>query len=241
MSKFLNTSATTYHLEELIKNAQERVFIVSPYLKLNDKVKELLEDKNRLKIDIRIIYGKTELNPKETDWLSNLEYVRLSFCKNLHAKCYMSEAEGIITSLNMYEFSQVNNNEMGVLFSLEHDKELYNDCMAEVKRIIRISEEVRMNMEIVQEEPQTSNGVSTPPSLDSTPEYPKISTNEIAKKLNRDSKDILKQLITLNLVELKGQNHYLTTKGKTEFGGIPKKLYGKYYFLWDHSVIEILK
>ena len=57
MAKFLNTSATNFFLEELIKNAKERLILISPYLKLNDRIKELLEDKNRLKIDIRIIYG----------------------------------------------------------------------------------------------------------------------------------------------------------------------------------------
>ena len=58
MAKFLNTSGTTYYLEELIKNAQERLYLISPYLKLNDRVKELLEDKDRMKIDVRIVYGK---------------------------------------------------------------------------------------------------------------------------------------------------------------------------------------
>ncbi|EET44841.1 MAG: hypothetical protein HXM80_01060 [Neisseria sicca] len=55
MAKFLNTSGTTYYLEELIKNAQERLYLISPYLKLNDRVKELLEDKDRMKIDVRIV------------------------------------------------------------------------------------------------------------------------------------------------------------------------------------------
>ncbi len=65
MAKFLNSSGTTYHLEELIKNASDRLIIISPYLKLNDRIKELLEDRNRLKIDIRIVYGKNDLQPEE--------------------------------------------------------------------------------------------------------------------------------------------------------------------------------
>ena len=50
MAKFLNSSGTTYHLEELIKNASDRLIIISPYLKLNERIKELLEDRNRLKL-----------------------------------------------------------------------------------------------------------------------------------------------------------------------------------------------
>ncbi|TOD03840.1 DNA repair protein, partial [Vibrio parahaemolyticus] len=99
MAKFLNTSATNYYLEELIKNASERLILISPFLKLNDRIRELLEDKDRLKIDIRIVYGKSELQPDEINWLKSLSFVRTSFCKNLHAKCYMNESACIITSL----------------------------------------------------------------------------------------------------------------------------------------------
>ena len=65
MPKFLNTSATSYYLEELIKQAKERLWLISPYLKFSDRIKELLEDKNRMKIDIRIVYGKSDLQPAE--------------------------------------------------------------------------------------------------------------------------------------------------------------------------------
>jgi len=105
MAKFLNTSATNFFLEELIKNAKERLILISPYLRLNDRIKELLEDKDRLKIDVRIVYGKSDLHPEEIKWIQKLDYVRLSFCKNLHAKCYPNESECIISSLNLYEFS----------------------------------------------------------------------------------------------------------------------------------------
>ena len=69
MAKFLNTSATNYFLEELIKDAKERLILISPFLKLNDRIRELLADKNRLKIDVRIVYGKSELQPEEINWL----------------------------------------------------------------------------------------------------------------------------------------------------------------------------
>ena len=151
MAKFLNSSGTTYHLEELIKNASDRLIIISPYLKLNERIKELLEDRNRLKIDIRIVYGKNDLHPEEINWLKNLTFIRTSFCKNLHAKCYLNENECIITSLNLYEFSQVNNNEMGVLIYRNEDAKLYADTYEEAQRIIRISDEVRMSLEKVTE------------------------------------------------------------------------------------------
>lgn len=131
----------------MIKNASDRLILISPYLKLNDRIKELLEDKNRLKIDVRIVYGKSELQPAEISWLNELTFVRTSFCKNLHAKCYMNETSCIITSLNLYEFSQINNNEMGVYISRDDDSEMYRETYDEAQRIIRISEEVRISLQ----------------------------------------------------------------------------------------------
>lgn len=152
MAKFLNTSATNYFLEEMIKEASDRLILISPFLKLNDRMKELLADKNRLKIDVRIVYGKSELQPQEIEWLRGLTYIRTSFCKNLHAKCYMNENMCIVTSLNLYEFSQVNNNEMGVLIQRSDDGQLYKDAYEEAQRIIRISDEVRISLERISTE-----------------------------------------------------------------------------------------
>ena len=64
MAKFLSTTGTNYHLEELIKGASDRLILISPFLKLNDRMKELLADKNRLKIDVRIVYGKSDFQPQ---------------------------------------------------------------------------------------------------------------------------------------------------------------------------------
>ena len=45
---------------------------------------ELLADKNRLKIDVRIVYCKSELQPQETEWLSGLTNIRTRLYKNLN-------------------------------------------------------------------------------------------------------------------------------------------------------------
>ena len=79
MAKFLKTSATNYFLEEMIKDASDRLILISPFLKLNNRMKELLADKNRLKIDDRIVYGKSELQPQEIEWLRSLTCIRTSF------------------------------------------------------------------------------------------------------------------------------------------------------------------
>ena len=138
MAKFLDTTGVSYHLQQLINKATERLILISPFLKINERIKQSLEDKNRLKIDIRVIYGKNELQPDENNWLKSQTSIRSSFCKDLHAKCYLNESEAIITSMNLYEFSQVNNNEMGIYVVKETDPVLYNEIYEEVKRLIRV-------------------------------------------------------------------------------------------------------
>ncbi len=164
MTKFLDTTGISYHLEQIVKKSSERLILISPFLKINNRIKELLEDKDRLKIDIRVIYGKNELQPQENNWLISMNSIRTSFCENLHAKCYMNENEALITSMNLYEFSQANNNEMGIFVTKEDDEELFNDIYTEAKRLIRISEELKVTVEkVVQKNTETKSKKSTKP------------------------------------------------------------------------------
>ena len=188
MAKFLNTSATNYLLEELIKAAKVRLILISPYLKLNDRIKELLADKNRLKIDVRVVYGKNELQPEEINWLQELTFIRTSFCKNLHAKCYLNEESCIVTSLNLYEFSQVNNNEMGVFISRQDDAQLFKDAEEEAQRIIRISDEVRILAEkVARDDAEVSETDAADPE--------KLTTAKLAKKLGMKTSELTDRLI----------------------------------------------
>ncbi|NOQ63986.1 MAG: DNA repair protein [Methyloprofundus sp.] len=232
MAKFLNTSATNYFLEELIKTAQDRLILISPYLKLNDRIKELLEDKNRLKIDVRIIYGKNELQNDEINWLSELTFIRTSFCKNLHAKCYLNEESCIITSLNLYEFSQVNNNEMGVAVSRSDDPGLYKETYEEAQRIIRISDEVRISLEKVGSAPK----VTEQKSLDVKKEnYNKLTTSKLAKKLGKTTSQLSEELVSLGYLKINDGKEELTEKAKQAGGESKKGRFGA-YFLWDENL-----
>lgn len=238
MAKFLNTSAVTYYLEEIIKNASERLILISPYLRLNDKIKELLEDKNRLKIDIRIIYGKTELRAEEESWLHELEFVRVSFCKNLHAKCYMNEQDCIITSLNLYEFSQVNNNEMGILLNKDEDQEVFKDAQDEANRIIRISDEVRVEKQPVAT-PKAAEVCKEKPSKKSEEkdsEHEKLSTARLAAKHKIKHEEFIELLVKKDFLLLKGKNHYLTQKGTNAGGAWLKGKFNKGFFVFPANL-----
>lgn len=238
MAKFLNTSATNYFLEELIKDAKDRLILISPYLKINDRVKELLADKNRLKIDVRMVYGKSELQPVEISWLREQTYIRTSFCKNLHAKCYLNEELCIITSLNLYEFSQVNNNEMGILIRRSEDSELYRDAYEEASRIIRISEEVRISMErVATATEQKPEEVEQEGAAEEGDAGGKLTTSKLARKLGLKTSALTDQLVESGHLELKSGKPHLTEKGKQAGGEFRMSPRFGAYFLWPESTV----
>jgi len=146
LAKFLDTSGVSYYLQRVIDNAQKFLILVSPYLKVNSRIKELLFEKDKVGIKIFIIYGKEELKPQEWQWLKSLSNIRIKFCKNLHAKCYISESGAIVTSMNLYDFSEINNKEMGILILNEDsDRALYSSVSKEVRRLLENSEEILLS------------------------------------------------------------------------------------------------
>lgn len=235
MAKFLNTSATNYFLEEMIKDAKDRLILISPYLKLNDRVKELLADKNRLKIDVRIVYGKSELQPAEISWLREQTYIRTSFCKNLHAKCYINEELCIVTSLNLYEFSQVNNNEMGILIRRQDDAELYRDAYEEAQRIIRISDEVRISMERVVV-PEEQGDAEQDGGQEDAGDVGKLTSSKLARKHGMKTAELIDKLVAKELLEIRDDKHYLTDAGKAAGGEFRMSQRFGPYFLWPDSL-----
>lgn len=242
MAKFLDTTGVSYHLQQLINKANERLVLISPYLKINEKIKQSLEDKNRMKIDIRVIYGKNELQPEENNWLKSMTSIRSSFCKDLHAKCYLNESEAIITSMNLYEFSQVNNNEMGIYVVKETDPTLYNEIYEEVKRLIRISDEIIVTVE-------KAPTISTPTVNETKSEFfaPEkktfngkfLSATALSKELGISSKDLIFKIEKLNWIEKKNDEWVLTSLGKSKGSEMKKGQYGD-YIAYPETVIKEL-
>lgn len=193
----------------------------------------MLEDKNRLKIDVRIVYGKSELQPAEISWLNELTFIRTSFCKNLHAKCYMNESSCIITSLNLYEFSQVNNNEMGVHISREDDADMYRETYEEAQRIIRISDEVRISLQKI-EKPKQEDVVVSSNLAEEDNETAKITSSKLASKLKLKTPEFLDKMVLLGYITTEDEVQTLTDKGLKIGAEAKKNRYGG-YFIWPED------
>lgn len=234
MAQFLNTTELNLLLERLIKEAKEQLVLISPYLKLNDRMRELLQDKRGQLAEIRIVYGKQELHDSERQWLAGQQHIKISFCKNLHAKFYLSELYCIVTSMNLYDFSQVNNNEAGIGVHRTQDKLVYVDACKEAQRLVRISEDMKITPSNI---PQQKNG--TPSASAQDFDYAKLTTTRLAAYVGKSTHDMFRLLIKNGCLQIVDGKEELTEKGRTKLGG-EKRMGrdGTYYFLWDKSKVK---
>lgn len=138
MAEFLRTSGINHKLDEIIINAKEHLLILSPYVQVSDNLLSRLIEAGQNNIKINFVYGKKEkqVGMKKLERVPNL---KLFFNSHLHAKLYSNESEMIITSLNLYEYSQTNNREMGVYFTNENSPKMFKEALLEAKSIIKSS------------------------------------------------------------------------------------------------------
>jgi phosphatidylserine/phosphatidylglycerophosphate/cardiolipin synthase-like enzyme len=244
MAKYLRTSSITAELENLIRDARKELYIISPYLKLSDNMKELLNDKEREKVDVRIIFGKQELAPTEMRYLEKLKYVRLYFSKNLHAKCYLNENKMIIASMNLYEFSQQHNREMGILIDTanEEDKEVYEDASTDIESIMHNSEDfsyIQAPQKNIVEENKTnnSNGKSKVQNYSNSK---LLTTKELSQKTGLSSRKVNSWFVDNKLMYKKDEDWYATKKGN-EMGA--KQMEGSYgkFIIWPEELATEIK
>lgn len=137
-STFLQTSGCSFYLENIIREAKADLYLVSPYLKINDRLFDLLKSFNNT-IHIHILYGKDK-RQEGIKKLKELDNCTMYYLENLHAKCYLNEVSALITSMNLYEFSQINNVEFGMIVNKESSQDDFNQIQSEVNRLLKSAE-----------------------------------------------------------------------------------------------------
>lgn len=239
MAKFLNTTGVSYHLEELIKTTKDRLILISPYLQFHQRVKDHLENLNIQKRDIRIIYRENKLQVAESNWLESQIGIRTSLCSSLHAKCYINENEAIVTSMNLYSFSQQNNDEMGIHVTKDKDPDLYNDISDEVQRLLTISEEIRVSVTKVDKniEKQAEKTISEIVQTNNSSSSKLLTTKELSQITGLSSRKVNSWFTDKKLM-YKKEDDWITTKRGKEVGGIEKSgQYGK-FVVWPESIAQ---
>jgi len=237
MAEFLDTQGVSYYLKKLINNSDDKLYLISPYLQLNNQLKLSLEDRHKFSIDIIIIYGKvSDINPEDSTWLQSMQGIKLLFHKDLHAKCYFNEKEAIITSMNLYMFSQQNNVEMGIYISKEKDEELYKQIANEVDRIKRGSEHRTISVQKVDNKKnEIPKEIPIVKTNQSDAKY--FSATAMSKELGISSKDLNIKFEKLKWIERKNDDTILTELGRKKGGQMRKGQYGE-YIAWPETIIN---
>lgn len=122
MAKFLKGNALNAAIEEIFDECEKQLIIVSPFIKLHSRFINSLKAKKGLdKLEIKILFGKNEkdisksFNQEDFDFIKEFPNIEIRYNEHLHAKYYSNENKAVLSSMNLYEYSQNNNIEFGIL------------------------------------------------------------------------------------------------------------------------------
>ncbi len=102
----LTAQGIAARLERMFSEAASYIIIVSPYIKLNLRLRDILGEKKKAGVDITIIHK----GPFTATDIATRHFQR----SNLHAACFLTEKAALIGSMNLYDYSQVNKRMSGI-------------------------------------------------------------------------------------------------------------------------------
>jgi hypothetical protein len=123
MAKFITGKELEEAVYNIIWEANRDLLIMSPYIKLDDYFKKLFEKHIVApRLHISIIFGKNEgqvnrsFNKADLEFFMQFPNISLVYVPNLHAKYYANDSMGVLTSINLYDYSFKHNIEYGVMY-----------------------------------------------------------------------------------------------------------------------------
>lgn len=135
MADYLTVRGVAHVIERILDEAEQRVILISPYVQLPPSLERPFKQAIKRGVEIVVVCREKDLKSDQRDALLGLD-VKLRYFEELHAKCYCNEKELVIGSLNLYEHSERNNLEMGVLLSREGDQKAFADAIRDVMYIV---------------------------------------------------------------------------------------------------------
>ncbi|MFJ1364953.1 hypothetical protein ACILDU_00720 [Capnocytophaga canimorsus] len=119
---FLTGSRLEEAIYDTLFKTEKELIVISPYIKLGTYLRENVFNQhlNNSKLHIIIGYGKNELNKEKSFRREEIEYflqfpnITIVYIPELHGKYYANERQSVVTSMNLIDYSLVNNVEFGV-------------------------------------------------------------------------------------------------------------------------------
>ena len=150
-TKVLKKYQISSYLLELIDKAEEKVVLITPYVNVWGHLTQTIESALKRKVRIELYHryyerdSKTSVDYELDKSLGKLESkgVHCYEVKNLHTKLYLSEKSAIMTSMNLYEHSSKENEEIGLY---TEDEELLKDFHSNYKDLQSRSKENKVGI-----------------------------------------------------------------------------------------------
>ena len=133
-----NPFAIANEILQIIKESNEFVYLISPYsqfergsfIKFTElkKIKDATIKSLKRNVDVNFI-------TRSTDDYKKLKFMHEEGCKiyvvpQLHSKIYCNESKAIITSMNLYLFSILNNKEIGIVLTKKTELTEFNKIIS---------------------------------------------------------------------------------------------------------------
>jgi hypothetical protein len=150
MASFLTTKKAVAAIDDIIRQAEKSLVMISYSVRIHETLFQLIRDAHKRKVNITLVYGNEKLKPETKKQLQQLSNLSLYFIPKLHAKCFFNEKSMVITSMNLYDYSE-NNWEMGVLVDRKQDNDVYNAASKEAKLIIGSSTNIALQKKAIKD------------------------------------------------------------------------------------------
>ncbi|WP_158501861.1 phosphatidylserine/phosphatidylglycerophosphate/cardiolipin synthase family protein [Vitiosangium sp. GDMCC 1.1324] len=143
--RFLPSEQISAGVLSLIKSAEQRLVLVTPYLKPWNHLRDAILDKAREGLEVSLIVRADELEKAEPFLRLFAEAgVVVLALERLHAKLYLSDSEAIHTSMNLLETSALNSWESAISISAKDAPDFYKEFSEQVRTLQAKSSRVEL-------------------------------------------------------------------------------------------------
>lgn len=147
MVQFLNTQAAYAEIENIVNRAEQKLVMMSPRIQINrNLLQKIFHASEHRGIDVSLICRKDNIKPEELAALNQITRLEIFDLPNLHANCIYNEKAMVITSLNLFDYSQINNRDMGALVTYEKDPDVFTAAYNETEYMMQLATLVKANM-----------------------------------------------------------------------------------------------
>jgi hypothetical protein len=163
MAQFLNTQAAFTEIENIVNRAESKLVLIAGDIRITRALlQKLYVASEHRGIDITLVCRKNCIRPEELAALNQITRLEIFDLPDLHANCIYNEKAMVITSLNLYDYSQTNNRDMGIQITYEKDPAAFISAFNETEYMMQLATLVKANMVLakVNRQPASNSDVS---------------------------------------------------------------------------------